>query len=134
MWTGSGVSPGRGTNKNERLHRDINAHMTSTRYGVELAYALLTKIFFGHNERIESTREQRSPRPITACDRKTNERFGLSTPSDNPQDQVCFHPSIAKVEMRKLTLPEVLELLNTISIANYGVESLQLYYPMKKHY
>ena len=27
--------------------------------------------------------------------------------------------------MRKLTLPEVLEVLNTISIADYGVESLQ---------
>ena len=42
----SGILPGRGTNRNERLHRELNKHMRQSRYGVELAYALLTKVFF----------------------------------------------------------------------------------------
>lgn len=42
----SGILPGRGTSRNERLHKDINTHMRNSRYGVELAYALLTESFF----------------------------------------------------------------------------------------
>ena len=36
----SGIEPGRGTNRNERLHRELNAIIHSSRYGVELAYGL----------------------------------------------------------------------------------------------
>ena len=68
----SGIATGRSTNRNERLHRNINTHMTSTRYGVELSYALLPKIFFSHNERIDSRKEKRTPRPISAY-RETNQ-------------------------------------------------------------
>lgn len=46
----SGIYPGRGTNKNKRLHRDIKLRITNTRYGVELEYAILTEILFSHNE------------------------------------------------------------------------------------
>ena len=35
----SGINPGCGTTKNERLHRELNSHMVHSRYGVELAYA-----------------------------------------------------------------------------------------------
>ena len=38
----SGIKPGRGTNRNESLHKDLNNIMSSSRYGVELAYALFT--------------------------------------------------------------------------------------------
>lgn len=37
----SGIKPGRGTNRNEGLHKDLNGIMSSARYGVELAYALV---------------------------------------------------------------------------------------------
>ena len=50
----SGIPPGRGTNRNEQLHREINSHMTNTRYGVELSYALLTSLFYKHNENIDA--------------------------------------------------------------------------------
>ena len=62
----SGIPPGCGTNRNERFHKDLNSHMTNSRYGVELAYALLTTLFFRHNEHISATIDQRSPAPITA--------------------------------------------------------------------
>lgn len=45
----SGIAPGRGTNRNESLHKDLNNIMSSSRYGVELAYALFTICLFKHN-------------------------------------------------------------------------------------
>ena len=62
----SGIHPGRGTNRNERLHKDINAHMQNSRYGVELAYALITSALFKHNEKVRATKENRNTAPITA--------------------------------------------------------------------
>ena len=41
----SGIECGRGTNKNKNLHKDLNRIMSSSKYGVELAYALLTVVF-----------------------------------------------------------------------------------------
>ena len=78
----SGIKPGRGTNRNENLHKDLNKIMSCSKYGVELAYALLTITFFSHNERMAATSEQRSEHPIQfyACSNlevTTNERFGL---------------------------------------------------------
>ena len=32
----SGIYPGRGTNRNERLHKELNSLLTNSRYGVEL--------------------------------------------------------------------------------------------------
>ena len=34
----SGIHPGRGTNRNEALHKSLNSHMRSSRHGVEMAY------------------------------------------------------------------------------------------------
>ena len=77
------ILPGRGTNRNERLHRELNRVVHNTRLGVELAYALITCTFYKHNERIRAAREDRLAKPITAkmqC-RKFNdgEKFGLAT-------------------------------------------------------
>ena len=36
----SGILPGRGATKNERLHRELNSLMANCRYGVEFSYAL----------------------------------------------------------------------------------------------
>ena len=73
----SGTLPGRGTNRNERLHKDINTHMRSSRYGVELAYALITGSFFIHNENIRAKKENRCVLPITAYAPASIEKFGL---------------------------------------------------------
>ena len=54
----SGIMPGRGTNRNKRLHRDLNRILSNSKYGVELGYALLTSSFYNHNEKIRATIEQ----------------------------------------------------------------------------
>lgn len=53
-----GIKPGRGTNKNEALYKSLNAHMKASRYGVELAYMLLTTSFYQHNERVDAKNNQ----------------------------------------------------------------------------
>lgn len=45
----SGIPPGGGTNRNERLHEHINSFFNRSRIGILLAYALLTMIFHSHN-------------------------------------------------------------------------------------
>lgn len=79
----SGIKPGRGTNRNESLHKDLNNIMSSSRYGVELAYALFTVCFYKHNERMASVVEKRAAYPIEFYDDVSNgpvpsEHFGLS--------------------------------------------------------
>lgn len=81
----SGIKPGRGTNRNENLHKDLNKIMSNSKYGVELAYALLTVMFFNHNERMAANSERRMEYPIehyfnnSPC---TPERFGLKFDQD----------------------------------------------------
>ena len=60
----SGIKPGRGTNRNEALHKELNKIVSSSRYGLELAYALFSNIFFRHNERIAANLEKRRERVI----------------------------------------------------------------------
>ena len=71
----SDIPPGRGTNRNENLHKDLNKIMSCSKYGVELAYSLLTTILYQHNERMVQ-----SDHPIEYYSKKfqdTKERFGL---------------------------------------------------------
>ena len=80
----SGIAPGRGTNRNERLHRELNTVLHSSQYGIELGYGLLTTIFYAHNENIAATSDKRAPRPIAAYTTATitcGEHFGLLNPS-----------------------------------------------------
>lgn len=56
----SGIQPGRGTNRNEALHKNLNKVVRSSRYGIDLAYALLTTIFFMHNENLNAIREKKN--------------------------------------------------------------------------
>ena len=125
----SGIATGRGTNRNERLHRDINTHMTSARYGVELSYALLAKILFSHNERIDSRKEKRTPRPISAYgyyEKQTSQQFGLSTQAETAAGDVQPSTCPSKIEMRRLTLPEVLDELNKISTQDFDLAESQV--------
>ena len=79
----SGIKPGRGTNRNEALHRKLNHIMCASRYGVELAYALLTTYFYQHNEKMLAMAEKRAEMPIFAYQQiscPTTEKFGLVFP------------------------------------------------------
>ena len=60
----SGIKPERGTNRNEALHKQLNRIISSSRYGIELAYALLSTIFFKHNEKIQASLEHRRERAV----------------------------------------------------------------------
>ena len=108
---------GRGTNRNERLHRDLNSHMTNSRYGVQLAYALLTFTLFRHNEHISASNEHRFPAPITAyCRISTDdevEKFGFSSGDTNPQE---VQASFSKVKMEKIYYKRVQELLISLEV------------------
>ena len=119
----SGILPGRGTNRNERLHRDLNAHMSSSRYGVELAYALLTSALFTHNEYISAKRDGRTALPITAYSNSHNEDvtelFGLVSSSRRTADcpQLERHrTSTQKVKMTDLQYKQIQEALNDCSL------------------
>ena len=74
----SGIPPGHGTNRNERLHRDLNRCFGQRRYGVELAYGLISSILFEHNEKIMSLRENQQPKLIYLYNGgRSDECFGL---------------------------------------------------------
>lgn len=56
----SGIQPGCGTNTNEHLHKKLNGILNKSRYGVELAYALITSSFYINYEEIASKRDKRT--------------------------------------------------------------------------
>ena len=122
----SGILPGRGTNRNERLHKDINTHMRNSRYGVELAYALLTESFFSHNEILRAKRENRPVLPIIAyaCNAQASiEKFGLLSSTVPPPTSPLFQ--LQKVKMADLTHNEVQEALQSMDITLPLLEALQ---------
>ena len=88
--------------------------------GVELAYALLTSLFFRHNEHISSSREHRSEALISAyCEYSTEgelESFGLSSVCRNERPEPEVHVPISKVKMVKLEYQKVQQLLNSLEI------------------
>ena len=84
----SGIKPGRGTNRNEALHKQLNKIVGSSRYGLELAFALFSTIFFQHNEKISAKKEKRRERVIIEYDElkhhpNNGEYFGLQWLSDS---------------------------------------------------
>ena len=89
----SGIKQGRGTIRNENLHKDLNRIMSSSKYGVELAYALLSVVFFNHNERMAANSEHRMEYPIehyfnSSTSPNTMEKFGL---------KFCSHQGTPKI-------------------------------------
>ena len=97
----SGIKPGRGTNRNDALHKELNKIVSSSRYGIELAFALFSSIFFRHNERIAAKLEKRRERVIMEYyhlkDKpSTGEYFGIqwlanceTTTSNQNSDDTC---------------------------------------------
>ena len=83
----SGIKVGRGTSRNERLHKQLNCVLKGNRYGPEMASALVTLTFFKHNEKILAKSQSRVPNPVEAygcfkaIEESDNECFGLCSPS-----------------------------------------------------
>ena len=103
----SGIKPGRGTNRNERLHRELNKFMSTSRYGVELGYALITSAFYHHNENLRAAKHRRVLKPINAYSCSTEqlnncETFGLAT--CQPSQKECGveqQPSVSRKLLRE---------------------------------
>ena len=120
----SGILPGRGTNRNERLHRDLNACMSNSKYGIEFAYALLTRKLYSHNECISAERQKRRALPISAYKDNVDgviETFGLDFVHREDimtsQAEVSFTEAmLPKVHMKELQYHEVLDALSTTQI------------------
>ena len=94
----SGIKPGRGNNRNEALHKELNKIVSSSRYGLELAFALFTSIFFQHNERISAKMEKRREKVISEYyylkDKpNTGEYFGLQWEPNNPITTTSYQTS-----------------------------------------
>ena len=91
--------------------------MKSSRYGVELAYALISGTFFNHNENIRAKKEDRSALPIIAysCDTPTCiETFGLHTSTELSTPQLQPVSQLNKVKMCGLKHGEIQEALKSI--------------------
>ena len=122
----SGIKPGRGTNRNEELHKNLNNIMSASRYGVELAYGLFTECFFRHNVKMASRVEQRLQNSIEfyqllhAETAITPEKFGLRF-KDSPMPSTSV-PNILTIS--SCTFHEAYERINGISIEN-AKENLQ---------
>ena len=117
----SGIHSSRGT---ERLHKDINAHMKNSQYGVELAYALISASLFKHNENIRAKQENRFVAPIRAFKLFINddsESFGICTKS-TLSEPLTVRSHDLKVEMNALQYQELQEMLSSNA---FEVESLQ---------
>ena len=108
----SGIKPGRGTNRNENLHKNLNAIMTASKYGVEYAYALLTLCFFKHNEKQLAKAEKRQYAypieyyisTVPRVQLPNPEHFGLHFASSAPDN---IHPKqdcVAQADSPQLTL------------------------------
>lgn len=131
----SNIRPGRGTNRNEALHRNINAIIKSSRYGIELAYALLSTCFYSHNEYHLSLKEHRVARPIAVYEEilksipvNCKETFGITLTRDRPNvvDQ-HKHQSEPHLDINKSTYKDFFECLSgstqTSHIVTRGVLS-----------
>ena len=95
----SGIKPGRGTNRNESLHKDLNNIMSS---GVELAYGLFTVSFYKHNEKMASNAEKRIAYPYQVQNNycTISEKIGLSFESSSD----AISSSITSVEIPDLDI------------------------------
>ena len=112
----SHIQVGRGTNRNERLHRQLNSVLKSNRYGPEMANALITVTFFKHNEHLLAKAENRPPNPVSAYGLHSsqtqgeNECFGLVTTSTTDTSL----PQASSCTLRDVSYSQVLDILDTV--------------------
>ena len=125
----SGIRPGRGTNRNERLHKDINSHMKHNRYGVELAHALITTTLFAHNEHVRAKIENRCVSPINAFLPQvsdSSEVFGLCGPRNNDERVCDDNRPLHKVDMTNHELHDILSSMDISAFADTTLQELEV--------
>ena len=126
----SGIKPGRGTNRNEALHRKLNHIMCASRYGVELAYALLTTCFYHHNEKMLAKVEKRAEKPILAYQQVlgssclTAEKFGLTFPQTETGRPESSSQSISPLQLKTSSYDAIKERILSSSYSILGYSAL----------
>ena len=105
----SGIEPGCGTNRNECLHKDLNKIMSSSRYGVELAYALFTVCFYKHNQKMTSSTGHIYPIEFyhSSVQISCVEKFGLSFTSSDSSISESEHHSAPQLDITSCTYAEL---------------------------
>ena len=109
---------GRGTNRNERLHRHLNCVLKANRYGPEMASALITLTLFKHDENVLAKTVCRVANPVEAygcfstdseSEIRSTECFGLCSPNSiesiiecNPAPCKCFLKDLNYDEVRAI--------------------------------
>lgn len=117
----SGIQPGRGTNKNEALHKSLNAHFKASRYGVELAYMLLTTSFYQHNENVDAHNSGRKSKLIMEhadwllANPIPNESYGIMlSANDNLQSSTS---TLTPLSLDKASYHELFSRLTSSAVA-----------------
>lgn len=87
----SGIPVGRGTNRNEALHRHINPFFDCSRMSVQLALAMLTFLFFCHNQKNEPSKSVVHNAYATALEAAKNKYYGKNTALQNLQHDHTFN-------------------------------------------
>ena len=112
----SGIKPGRGTNRNERLHRDLNGIMSASKYGLELAYALITLCMYKHNEKQAAKKQRRKPestehyRCIPRDPVLPKEEFGLTFVNQPPTScEDSSHKSVESLNVYNSSYAQIME-------------------------
>ena len=108
----SGIPPGIGTNRNERLHRKIRKWLNRTRIGVCLAVALLSTVFYHHMDKNSHVKEvgrnakkvtpisQWYQKFITGGGKSSEERFGIGVHINSASSEIqqCAYETLEHFE------------------------------------
>lgn len=118
----SGIQPGRGTNRNENLDKNINSIMDASKYGVDLAHALLTTCLHKHNTKGQKQTHYACSEVLEDVNQET---FGLACGNDMIEsqstkgtatlDKLNFITSGATLLLNRMSSDEVKTMCNEIN-------------------
>ena len=124
----SGIKPGRGTNRNEALHKYLNMYTKSSKYGVELANMILTS-FYQHNELISAKKEKHSPKLLMKFQQElretpVTEKFGLiqSSMLSGPENLSADNSDISILSFDQSSYSDIVERLYSSDVSFEGID------------
>ena len=124
----SSIKPGRGTNKDESLHKKINSFMKYSKIGTELAYGLLMSSFDTINEQRKQPDNRQSIKAYVTEQMNCVAvdciipKFGLTTPPKTICADISENESSSDDD---ITDTQVSEILNKVKILSQIVEGIK---------
>ena len=125
----SGIPPGAGTNRNERLHEHVNSFFNRSRIGILLAYALLTTIFYSHNNATK-LKGKNVVRPIVACSLQPTLATTMKPIGIMPKERIHDPEQADQWEMDMSNNSE--DFSSIVPIFHTSLQKLQLKISLKK--